>query len=237
MCVCCFVAQTATLKPRQSAQSPTTSREELRAVPLYVANPLVDNPVIDPFTEPYVISRSFNFTSTNNNLPLTPIPELSEFSLQSSVAASSNGSLPCSTTKWLFDVSPTRPIPIRPPSSLRSSLEKNPLDLLADTNQAKGLATPSSFGSSSLNEFLRLEEQESVIDEFEMQLMEGQEGDRSLVESVIGEMRNIEEEGETTSLSRSLGPSIHLDGTDSLSRLSSSYEMGLSIASGMGTST
>ncbi|KAM7538707.1 hypothetical protein Aperf_G00000048257 [Anoplocephala perfoliata] len=224
----------ATLKPQQSAQSPTTSSEELS---LYVANPLVDNPVVDPFTGPYMVSQSYNFTSTNNNLPLTPIPEMSEFSLQSSLAASSNGSLPRPTTKRIHDISPTRPIPSRPSSWLRSSLENNPLDLLAETNQTKGMATPSSLGSSSLNEFLRLEEQESASDELEKQLMEGQEGDRSLVESVIGGMRNVEEEGETTSLSRSLGPSIHFGGTDSLSMLSSSNEMGLSIATGMGTST
>ncbi|VUZ43140.1 unnamed protein product, partial [Hymenolepis diminuta] len=223
----------ATLRPQRSARSPTTSFEELRPVPLFVANPLAVQPMTDPFSVPLCItSQSLNFTSSaNNNLPLTPIPEMSqEFSLRSSLAStaatgpidSSNGSLSRSVNRWTHE---TQPIPIRPPSSLRSSLENNPLDLLTEINQARGPTSPSSPGSSSLNEFLRLEEQESISDELEKQLMEGQEGDRSLVESVIGGMRTLEEgeeETDATSLSRSLGPSILLGGgTDSMLMFSS----------------
>uniref|UniRef100_A0A0R3TTL9 RING-type domain-containing protein n=1 Tax=Rodentolepis nana TaxID=102285 RepID=A0A0R3TTL9_RODNA len=227
------LASIATLRPQRSAQSPTTSFKELLSVPLYVANPLAEQPIIDPFSvPPCITSQSLNFTSSvNNNLPLTPIPEMSqEFSLRSSIAStaatgpigSSNGSISRSVNRWTRE---TQPVPIRPPSSLRSSLETNGLDLLTEINQARYPNSPSSFGSSSLNEFLRLEEQESISDELEKQLMEGLEGDRSLVEAVIGDMRTVEEgeEGvDTSSLSRSLGPSILLGGgTDSISMLSS----------------
>lgn len=239
--VCCRVA---TLRPQRSARSPTTSFEELRSVPLYVANPLAVQPMTDPFSVPLCItSQSLNFTSSaNNNLPLTPIPEMSqEFSLRSSLAStaatgpidSSNGSLSRSVNRWTRE---TQPIPIRPPNSLRSSLENNPLDLLTEINQARGPTSPSSLGSSSLNEFLRLEEQESISDELEKQLMEGQEGDRSLVESVIGGMRTLEEgeeETDATSLSRSLGPSVLLGGgTDSMLMFSSTS---IEPTTGMGT--
>ncbi|KAM3186728.1 hypothetical protein ACTXT7_003750 [Hymenolepis weldensis] len=230
------IGERATLRPQRSARSPTTSFEELRPVPLYVANPLAVQPMTDPFSVPLCItSQSLNFTSSaNNNLPLTPILEMSqEFSLRSSLAStaatgpidSSNGSLSRSVSRWTRE---TQPIPIRPPSSLRSSLENNPLDLLTEINQARGPTSPSSLGSSSLNEFLRLEEQESISDELEKQLMEGQEGDRSLVESVIGGMRTLEqgeEETDATSLSRSLGPSILLGGgTDSMMLSTTSIE-------------
>ncbi|VDM30926.1 unnamed protein product [Hydatigera taeniaeformis] len=242
--------------PRQSSCSPipaasSSEDSQLRTVPLYVANPLVDSSMVDSYIEPYLVSSSlplsFPFT---NNLPLTPIPESSEFSLRSSFAStaatgpvgSSNGSIPRSIARRIRDVSPAQPMPL-PPSSLRSSLENNLLDQLVENQTKGGFTSPSSVGSSSLNEFLRLEEQESLTDDLEKQLLEGQEGDRSLVESVVEGMRNVEEgEGESTSLSRSLGPSI-LIGTDSASMLSSSFEMGPSFASlarsgaGMGGST
>lgn len=129
-----------------------------------------------------------------------------------------------------------------PSSSLRSSLENNLLDQLVENQAKEGFTSPSSLGSASLNEFLRLEEQESLTDDLEKQLMEGQEGDRSLVESVVEGMQNVEEGEGETSLSRSLGPSF-LMGTDSASMLSSSFEMAPSFASlmrpgaGMGGST
>ncbi|KAL5106177.1 hypothetical protein TcWFU_004297 [Taenia crassiceps] len=227
--------------PRQLSRSPIPSASssedsQLRTIPLYVANPLVESPVVDSYIEPYLGSSSlppsFPFT---NNLPLTPIPESSEFSLRSSLAStaatgpigSSNGSIPRSVARRIRDISPTQPMPL-PPSSLRSSLENNPLDQLVENQTKGGFTSPSSLGSASLNEFLRLEEQESLTDDLEKQLMEGQEGDRSLVESVVEGMQNVEEE--STSLSRSLGPSL-LMGTDSASILSSSFEMAPSFAS------
>lgn len=233
------------LRPRQSSHSPIPAASspedsQLQSIPLYVANPLVESPVVDSYIESYLVSSSLplSFSFTTNNLPLTPIPEASEFSLRSSFAStvatgpigSSNGSIPRSTGRRIRDISSAQLTPL-PPNSLRSSLENNPFDQLVENQMKGGFTGPSSLGSSSLNEFLRLEEQESLTDDLEKQLMEGQGDDRSLVESVVEGMRNVEEgEGETTSLSRSLGPSI-LMGTDSTSMLSSSFEMAPSFAS------
>uniref|UniRef100_A0A5K3FVH9 Zinc finger protein n=1 Tax=Mesocestoides corti TaxID=53468 RepID=A0A5K3FVH9_MESCO len=234
---------------------------DLHTVPLYVANPLMNSGVADPFPEAYLEGFANQLSNyLNSSVPLTPIPEVSEFSLRSSVAStapfggssggaigSSNGSLPLSVgARRLRDTSPNAPIVPPVTYSLRSSLESSPRELFTSPHkvegygdedggllidrQAKGGPTgPSSVGSSSLNEFLRLEEQESLSEDLEKQMMEGQEGDMSLVESVVGGMRNVEE-GETSSISRSLGPSSILV-TDSVSILSSSFDLGPSFAS------
>lgn len=222
LCVVVVLSQTAAPKPRQSCRSPiprSESPEVQRSVGLYVANPLATSE--SSYTSPLSASFPFNIATTTGQ-PLTPIPEASEFSLRSSFASTA-ATGPADSSFGSIPRSVSRRIPATSPSTLLP--ENTSLDQLLSESLMKGSGgptSPSSFGSSSLNEFLRLEEQESFTDDLERQLMEGQEGDRSLVESVVGGMRNVEEaETETMSLSRSLGPSIVL-GTDSMASMMSS---------------
>lgn len=79
---------------------------------------------------------------------------------------------------------------------------------------------PPSVESTSLNEFLRLEELETAED-LDRLLLEGQEGDTSLVDSVVGMMGEVDEEDDLTptSISRIGGGGLI---TDSISMLSTS---------------
>lgn len=203
-----------------------------QTVPLYIANPAFNNEGATAFfsssssSPPRMPAPFF----TPSNVPLTPIPEVTEISLRSSIDTyASNGSLPLSINANRL---PTRLSLENSPRDSNGGLHRSGEYQLPKTG---GPQSPSSAGSASLNEFLRLEEQESIgIDDFERQLMEGQEGDQSLVESVVEGMREGEagvlDDGDDvddvtmTSFSRSLGPSgILVTGSGSISMSLSSF--------------